>query len=215
MALVRLDATENQCRWLFPGQEVCFFPGNVDLDQPDAGRMPVGTPISGWWWKKCGRSKLNSRTLRERGNRSQSEPEMMRRVGIRFVTLLLNPHWTDSSTVTVFVAVILILWWLVQQSGCLYISLRCCKCYFLQSLCYQSQLLKESLNSMLETKQSAVRFGSNCSGLSLCHCNWYISATHWMAGSTGTLPLHLIPIWLLSCGCFPELGCQQRLWSIK
>lgn len=49
---------------------------------------------------------------------------MIARLGIRFNTLLLNPHWTDSSMVGVFVAAItLILWGLVQPSGCLCPSL--------------------------------------------------------------------------------------------
>lgn len=55
--------------------------------------------------------KLNSKNLREGEDRSQSELEMMGRLGGRISTLLLNLHWTDSSTLSVFVAIVTLILW--------------------------------------------------------------------------------------------------------
>lgn len=49
--------------------------------------------------------------LREGRDRSQPELEIMGKLGIRFNTLLLSPHWTDSSVVGVSVATITLTLW--------------------------------------------------------------------------------------------------------
>lgn len=102
----------------------------------------------------------------------------MGRLGIRYNIRLLNPHWTDSRAVGVFVATITCtLWRQVQPSGRMYNFLKCCRSYFLQSLCYQNELLKGCKPQAAFQKTSrAIRFWSKCSGLKSMH--WYITITH-------------------------------------